>query len=231
MKKIVAVVASNNKSSITKELLEQINKNLNEEYEMEIIFLANEGISYCEGCCNCFRYGACKLDKNDSMEKIKKKLLEGDYIILASPVYLNDYTGIMKSLIDRLSYWCHLLRLAGKLGFVIAVTGRSGGDEVASYLEYFATSLGIKVIGKYSYVTPQKKVEERALEISEDMKHSIEMNFGKSNKILEKYFKAYRELYATGEDLEFNEYRFWSSEDVKKIENFQEFAANRNSLE
>lgn len=63
------------------------------------------------------------------------------------------------------------------------------------------------------------------------MKHSIEMNFGKSNKILEKYFKAYRELYATGEDLEFNEYRFWSSEDVKKIENFQEFAANRNSLE
>ena len=46
-----------------------------------------------------------------------------DGIIFASPVYVNDVSGIAKTWIDRLAYVCHRPAFAGKCAYLIATVG------------------------------------------------------------------------------------------------------------
>lgn len=81
---------------------------------VEILTADEWNIGACRSCSSCFQRGNCPSDRLDNMPEIKRKLLECDGLILASPVYAGTVSGDMKILIDRLSGWLHTMPLIGK---------------------------------------------------------------------------------------------------------------------
>jgi len=102
----------------------------------EFIDLAGMNIQNCLGCETCRKKESLCVAIKDDMEKIYPKLLSCDALILGSPVYFGDVSGLMKAFIDRttclggtpakeLEY-----SMKWKLGGGIAVGGaRHGGQE------------------------------------------------------------------------------------------------------
>jgi multimeric flavodoxin WrbA len=78
--------------------------------EMELYTARNNVVEECRGCGKCFDEALCPQDQEDSMECIRKKILEADLIVLLSPVYLNNVSGAMKTFLDRIGSWVHTLR-------------------------------------------------------------------------------------------------------------------------
>lgn len=95
-------------------------KDLMEEND-KLISLADLDIKYCLGCSNCIKklQNYCVL--KDDMKYIYDEMLKTDKIIIMSPIYMNQITGILKNMIDRLNpFSCHEL-LKGKKIYLITV--------------------------------------------------------------------------------------------------------------
>ena len=98
---------------------------------------------YCLSCCNCFKKGICPLDERDDMAMLKEKILQSDILFFGSPVYLSDLSGIMKNVLDRISYWAHRYELAGKPAAVFATTDSSFGQETAVHMAQMLSYTGL----------------------------------------------------------------------------------------
>ena len=114
----------------------------------EIFTPTNTSINNCEGCLNCFNSGVCFQDKLDDMEVIKNKLLNSDFIIFATPIYSNFVTADMKCFIDRLSYWTHLMILAGKPAIALTTSNGNGCEYTLNYMHTIMSHLGLDVVKK-----------------------------------------------------------------------------------
>lgn len=98
--------------------------------ETQLISLAGKNIKGCQACPQCGASGKCITD--DDMQDIYPVLESADGIIVASPVYFGMYTAQAKAFLDRNYYLLKAGRkLAGKVGGVITVGGRSGHDFTA----------------------------------------------------------------------------------------------------
>jgi len=69
--------------------------------EVENIFLAEKNINHCRGCFRCWieTEGECVID--DDMGTLLEKMKSTDIIVLATPLYVDNVTGIMKDFLDR----------------------------------------------------------------------------------------------------------------------------------
>ncbi|MBU0547907.1 MAG: flavodoxin family protein [Candidatus Omnitrophica bacterium] len=67
----------------------------------ENVLLAQKKINHCIGCFTCWTKtpGECVLE--DDMEELLKKYMSSDIVIMASPLYVDHVTGIMKDFMDR----------------------------------------------------------------------------------------------------------------------------------
>lgn len=107
-----------------------------EGVETEFLDLSGLHIQNCLGCEACRRKKSLCVAIQDDMEKIYPKLIACDALILGSPVYFGDVTGLIKALMDRttciggtsapdLQY-----SLKWKIGGAVTVGGaRYGGQE------------------------------------------------------------------------------------------------------
>ncbi len=68
-------------------------------HETELFILSKFKISPCTSCASCQKDGQCIID--DDMQLMYNKLLEADYIVLASPIYFGGVSAQLKSFIDR----------------------------------------------------------------------------------------------------------------------------------
>lgn len=129
--KILLINGSHRKNGNTHGILEVIKKEFEEvTSDCEIVDLADYDIQYCQGHESSFcREKGCPLD--DNVSDILDKMKEADAIIIASPVYMGNVTGKLKSFMDR----SIILRrkdfsLRQKVGAAIAIGGvRGGGQE------------------------------------------------------------------------------------------------------
>jgi len=133
--KVLGLFGSPRRGGNTDILLKEALKGAQSEgAEAEDLHLADFNIMPCRECLKCFNDGQCII--LDDMQKIYRKLLEADIIILASPIFFYGVTAWAKALIDRCqALWSrkYILRdeslgREGKRrkGFFISVGGTKG---------------------------------------------------------------------------------------------------------
>lgn len=69
--------------------------------EVDFVFLVKKEIKHCNGCFTCWIKTPGKCAIKDDMEELLKKITSSDIMVLASPVYVDNVTGIMKNFMDR----------------------------------------------------------------------------------------------------------------------------------
>jgi multimeric flavodoxin WrbA len=166
--KVLGLFGSPRRGGNTDMLLEEMLKGAEEKgAEIERIFISQLKFSPCIECHGCDETGECVL--NDDMEKVYPKLLEADWIILASPIFFYGVTGSSKALIDRSqSLWVRKYRLKvppGKSGrtrkgFFISVGATKGTrlfDGAMLTVKYFFDAIGADFAGELLF----KGVEEK----------------------------------------------------------------------
>ncbi len=108
MKKVVAINGSPRKNANTATLLQKVLAGAaSAGAETEMINLID--LKY-QGCISCF---ACKLKDTkfigacavrDDLSPVLEKAMEADALVLGSPIYLGDVTGMMRSFIERFGF-------------------------------------------------------------------------------------------------------------------------------
>ena len=88
--------------------------------------------------------------RRKSFRSYSKELLSADIILFVSPIYFGNISGGTKCIIDRLSYWSHLLKLHRKHGVGIVVSDGNSYEEGLKYLSVVMESLGISVVENFA---------------------------------------------------------------------------------
>ena len=140
MKKVVALLGTKRKINTYKLLLNIKDLLADHDIELEIIELYNYDIKDCIGCETCILTGKCVLQ--DDTASIMDRVLKADGIILASPVYLQQVSGKMKTFFDRTCSWYHRPVLTAKPVLCVATTKGSGLKATLNYLENITSQWG-----------------------------------------------------------------------------------------
>ena len=122
----------------------QILKDLKEENDI-LFSLADKSINYCLGCSSCMSKleNFCILE--DDMQELYSVMVQADKIIIATPIYMNNITGILKNVIDRWNpYETHEELLKGKKIYLITVGQMSEeeNEEIAEDIKKYFEGLG-----------------------------------------------------------------------------------------
>lgn len=146
MKKILIINSSNRKKN-TYKLLIFIEKLLvNQGFETEIINLTDYKINFCNGCMACVLKGNCFI--KDDVDIIINKIVSCDGLVVGTPVYLNNMSGILKSFIDRTCKWFHRTEVAQKPVIIVATTQGSGLKNTMNSIQESLCQWGVALCSK-----------------------------------------------------------------------------------
>jgi len=70
--------------------------------ETESVFLAKKKIAPCTACNACWMATPGRCAQRDDMDELLPMVIASDVLVFATPVYVNNATGIMKNFMDRL---------------------------------------------------------------------------------------------------------------------------------
>jgi multimeric flavodoxin WrbA len=182
----------------------------------EYLWLRDAALEQCRGCAVCVGKGEEYCPIRDDVPAIVQKMREADGIILASPVFSWQVSGLMKVLIDRLSYTMHRPQLYGKKVLVLA-TGMLSTRDVERYLTAVARFWGAEVVAKVGLITPPT-VSARQLEKNERILATAAASFSRAlrpgrrtspplRSVL--YFRGGRALIDEQQDETPTDYRYW----------------------
>jgi len=161
--KVLGLFGSPRRGGNTDLLLEEMLRGAqSQEAEVERIFLSDWDISDCRECRRCEIEGNCVIQ--DQMQKLYPKLLQADYIILASPIFFYGVTSQAKRMIDRCqALWARKYILekipvqegsARRKGWFISVAG-SRGEKVFQgatlTVRYFFDALNVEYTGELTF--------------------------------------------------------------------------------
>ena len=163
VKQVIAINGSSRKVT-THRVLEQVAAALApHQIEVTVISLAGLEIRDCIGCELCIRKTS-ECYQEDAAREILPRLVKADGIILASPVYVMNVTGKLKSLIDKTASWIHRPPLVGKPALLVATTAGAGLKDTLAYLELVAIQWGAHPAGKIGRTAMDRRpVSEREL--------------------------------------------------------------------
>jgi len=162
MKRVTAFVGSARKKHTHDAVVQFLSKlQTIGDVEYEIITLSDYTLKACRGCQACFEKGEEYCPLKDDRDVLMDKIAASDGVVLASPNYCGDVSGIMKVFIDRFGFACHRPRYFGKVCTSIVSQGISAGGRIVEYLDILATSLGFSVV-KGTCVTSSDPRTERA---------------------------------------------------------------------
>jgi multimeric flavodoxin WrbA len=171
--KIVGICGSPRKGNTEFLLKEALKAAEKKGAKTELILLREKRIEFCDGCGKCEKTGECHIE--DDMQEIYKRLESADGIILASPNYYDNVSGMMKNFIDRtlVYYGPREKKIKGKIGGIIAVGGGSA-DEAVEKLKVFFSAYEAKVVGivkavagSAGEISKNKKAIEKARKLGE----------------------------------------------------------------
>nr|MDO8099150.1 flavodoxin family protein [Candidatus Njordarchaeota archaeon] len=174
--KIIAFIGSprrgGNSELLTKEVLEVAKQ---EGTETELIRLAEYDLKPCDACMTCRKTKKCQID--DDGEKLFKKVMEADGIVLATPVYFGSCSPQMKIFIDRMGYLAKAIGqpLNNKVGSAIVVARRAGANFTYAQLLFFFLLNGMIVPGVSYWTIAYGRGEGEVMNDKEGVETAREM--------------------------------------------------------
>lgn len=102
---ILSVLASPRDKGNTAILLKEYLKGaeqLNPPPQVETIFLQSKNIQYCTGCNTCQKSSKSPCVLKDDMQNIYESVEKANVLVFATPVYVFNMTGQLKTFLDRL---------------------------------------------------------------------------------------------------------------------------------
>ncbi|MGZ9815641.1 flavodoxin family protein [Peribacillus simplex] len=231
-KKVFVYIGSRNPESRlyqnTYEILENFKKRAEGKIELTIELYSplNSHINPSTGCKDCFNHGKCpsELTAEDAGAEIKQKMSEADIVILASPVYAHNVSSDMKVLVDRLSYWSHLYKLAKKVGIVITTAESNGSHFVSEYLDKTLTFMGASVSYKANFINSENFLREAYIEETVDaLLNACDENYEfKPTNQQETTFNTLK-MVLTGYAKDHFEYRYWDENRLFECDTLEEY--------
>jgi len=129
--------------------------------QTEIVHLRDFRVEFCRHCEFCHKKILCCPIK-DRIMALAKKLLRADGIIFATPNYINQVTGSLKTLFDRYSHFIHCKRFLGKYIAAVVTSGSGYDIPVLRYLKYYSILCGGQFSG--GIYSRQDKIKENIFE-------------------------------------------------------------------
>ena len=154
-------------------VVKQVKKSLNGEFEE--IHLMKEKIPLCNGCFKCIVEGEEKCPHYDIVGPIVEKMQNADAIIMASPVYAMNVTGLLKNLFDHTAYFYHRPAFFTKKALVVVTTAGAGHNDTAKYMDETLRHWGVNKVYKLAFrcggkdSLDKKAIDKVALKFSNDV--------------------------------------------------------------
>lgn len=99
---VTAFIGTKRKEGLVSSICNEILKGAADKgADTELVNLYDYSINHCTSCWSCYKENLCC--QADDFEILYEKLKKSSLIILGSPVYCGNVSGIMKSFFDRLS--------------------------------------------------------------------------------------------------------------------------------
>lgn len=137
-----------------KEILETIQKNFWLEYSTDLIFIRDFNLKPCMGCMTCSVNNTNNCISDDHTDILLDKVLDADIVVLATPNYFYNLSGLTKNFIDKTYPLYNEKKLQGKKFIYIYV----GGDDEANTKKYLDNAMygftichETRVLGSYAF--------------------------------------------------------------------------------
>lgn len=174
MAKVLAVVGSPRKKNtytVIKAVIEAINRR-REDITAELIHLPDFDIKHCDGCSDyCEKTGECKTE--DDMQKLYPKLKLTNVLIIGTPTYFWDVSGLVKNFIDRSLPLYYTKALKGKMGAAIAISAADGHNQALAVIGNFFQLHGMKEVGSIAVVRGGEPVGKAELTMANALGEKI----------------------------------------------------------
>ena len=121
----------------TATLLKEAQRYLAEKHGAQVLYvdLSKLDMRFCRGCLACYRTGRCAIT-GDEVEAIADQIKSADGIIIGSPTYGSNVSGLLKNFMDR-GHFIVEQSLRGKYGFAVATEEIADGNQVIGILRKF----------------------------------------------------------------------------------------------
>lgn len=195
-------------------VVKQVKKNL--EGEFDEVQLLKQDIPLCVGCFNCILKGEDHCPHFDKVNPIVEKIEKADAIIMTSPVYAMNVSGLLKNFLDHTAYMFHRPTCFTKKAMVIVTTAGAGHKDSAKYLDETLRHWGVNKVYKYAVACggkdslDKKSIDNVAKEFRGDVE-SKKMHSPKFNDII--FYNVWKAM-AYHEDPIKPDKEFWFENDL-----------------
>lgn len=158
----------------TWKIISQVKTSLDGEFEE--IHLIEKNIPMCIGCYNCFNDGEGACPHFDKVNPIVEKIRDADGIIIATPVFAMNVSGILKNFIDHTAYFYHRPEFFTKKALVVVSTAGAGQKKVANYIDETLRHWGVNKVYKIAVACggkdelETKKIDSVSRKFYDDLK-------------------------------------------------------------
>jgi len=152
------------------------------------INLLNKDIHHCIGCNQC-NTGDFRCIYDDDMVEIYKAIEGADLVVLATPIYFNSVSSIMKTMIDRCQRFYnmkvnHHYEFKKKIGLLVATAGSKNPKSFESFLN----------VADYFFLSINGTIEERLFINKTDDEDYLQRNLEKIETTKEFLCTIHKEL-------------------------------------
>lgn len=148
----ILVIHGSPRRGNTWEILNLVKEKIDNQVDIEydILELSKVKLETCIGCFNCILRTEKKCPHFDVMKNITQRIEDSDAMIITSPVYSLQISGILKNFIDHMSYNFHRPKYFTKKAFIVTTTAGVSEKKIANYLEEVLNFWGITSVYKVS---------------------------------------------------------------------------------
>ncbi|MGH4125563.1 MAG: flavodoxin family protein [Clostridium sp.] len=215
--KVIAIMGSPHKGNGYK-IVQKIENELKlvGDVDFKYVFLSDSNLNMCKGCFACISKGEMFCPLKDDKESIEQEILKSDGVILSSPGYALNVSGLMKNFIDRFAYSLHRPKFFNQSLMLVA----NGGSGLNKVIKALSTTLGgsLKVCELGVTSTPweankkyeenvEKDIKSSARKFYESMKYRKKTNPPLGNLI---WFKIFKKMASISKETLPADYKYYS---------------------